>query len=129
MAAFKPGFTTDFQEFAPDAGHQKAIRTGRVVESIRLGLTVLALLAAITIVGTSADTLAVYNSTHLSENFFLPLWPSEFDIRPTTALVICGSVVVLASAVSLAVSKVPTVCSKQYYSTDYQLLIRHSSDP
>jgi hypothetical protein len=109
MTATKSEVTSEIQEWSPDAGHQKAVRTSRAIESTRLGLTVLALLSAITILATSADTLAVYNQTHLSEEFFLALWPSDFDIRPTTALVICGSIVILSSAVSLAVSRVPSV--------------------
>jgi hypothetical protein len=109
MTASKSEFTSESQEWSPDAGHQKAVRTSRAIESIRLGLTVLALLSAITILATSADTLAVYNKTHLSEEFFLALWPSDFDIRPTTALVICGAIVTLSSVVSLAVSRVPAV--------------------
>jgi hypothetical protein len=109
MAATESEFTSEFQEWSPDAGHQKAVRTSRAIESTRLGLTVLALLSAIIILATSADTLAVYNQTHLSEEFFLALWPSDFDIRPTTALVICGAIVILSSVASLAVSRVPSV--------------------
>jgi len=110
MAAFKPGFTSEFNEFdTPDAGHQKSAKSARVVESARLALTALALLSSITILGTSGDTLSVFNATHLGEDFLLPLWPSEFDLRPTVALVVCSAIVVVASALSLAVSKVPAV--------------------
>jgi len=113
MAAFKPGFTSEFNEFdTPDAGHQKSAKSARVVESARLALTALALLSSITILGTSGDTLSVFNATHLGEDFLLPLWPSEFDLRPTVALVVCSAIVVVASALSLAVSKVPAVRNK-----------------
>ncbi len=113
MADLKSPFASDFNEFETrDAGHEKAIRTTRMVESARLGLTVLALVASITIVGTAAHTLAVYNTTTLDSEYFLSLWPSEFDIRPTTALVICGSIVVVASASSVAAIKIPAVCLK-----------------
>jgi len=122
MTASKPEFTSEFQEWSPDAGHQKAVRTSRAIESTRLGLTVLALLSAITIVGTSADTLAVYNKTHLGEEFFLALWPSDFDIRPTTALVICGSIIILSSAASLAVSRVPSIRSKPFIHSSISFL-------
>ena len=81
MAAFKPGFASEVHEFdTPDAGHQKSAKTARIVESVRLALTALA-----------------------------PLWPSNFDLRPTIALVVCSAIVVVASALSLAVSKVPAV--------------------
>lgn len=106
----KPQFTSDYQEFETrDAGYQKSVRKARLVESIRLALTALALLAGITIVGTSADALSVYNTTHLEEAFLLPLWPSDFDIRPTISLVTCGAIVFVSSAISLVVSKLPPV--------------------
>jgi len=122
MAAPKSEFPSDFQEWSPDAGHQKAVRTFRAIESTRLGLTVLALLSAITILATSADTLAVYNKTHLGEDFFLALWPSDFDIRPTTALVICGAIIMLSSAASLAVSRVPSIRSKPFIHSSISFL-------
>lgn len=106
----KPEFQSDLHEFETrDVGYGKALRATRMVESVRLGLTTLALLAGLTIVGTSAETLAVYNKTHLGQDFLLPLWPSDFDIRPTIALVTCGSIIFLASAVSLIASKVQAV--------------------
>jgi hypothetical protein len=110
----KPEFQSDIHEFETrDVGYGKALRATRMVESVRLGLTTLALLAGLTIVGTSAETLAVYNKTHLGQDFLLPLWPSDFDIRPTIALVACGSITFLASAASLIASKVQAVSNNR----------------
>jgi len=83
----------------------------RALESVRLGLTLLGLLAGITIVGTAADTLMVYNTTTLAGEFTISVWPtpSEFDLRPTIALVTCGSIVLLASAVSIGLSKLQSI--------------------
>ncbi|KAI0412320.1 hypothetical protein F5X98DRAFT_379872 [Xylaria grammica] len=78
----------------------------RFLNSVRIGLTGLALLSGITILGTSANALMVYNNTHVSSDFNLPLWPDEFDLRPTVALVVGSSVVVLANLVSILSSKV-----------------------
>ena len=106
----KPDFQSGFEEFeGPPSLDEKTGGTARRVESVRLGLTVLALLAGMTILGTSADVLAVYNQTHLGQDFLLPLWPSDFNIGPNIALVACGSIVVLASAVSLSFSKMTFV--------------------
>jgi hypothetical protein len=109
----KPEFQPDINEFETrDAAYDKKARTSRIVESVRLGLMGLAILSGATILGTSADTLAVYNKTHLSDDFLLPLsglWPSAFDIRPTIALVTCGSIIFVASAVSLIASKTSSV--------------------
>jgi hypothetical protein len=106
----KPDFQSGFEEFeAPPSLDEKTGGTARRVESVRLGLTVLALLAGMTILGTSADVLAVYNQTHLGQDFLLPLWPSDFNIGPNIALIACGAIVILASAVSLLISKVQYV--------------------
>jgi len=91
----------------------------RVVESAGTGLTILALLAAITIVVTAADALAVYNTTSLPSDhaYLLPLWPADFNMRPSVALVTCGSIIIVASAASLIhskVSAVSTLCSRTY---------------
>ncbi|RFU26213.1 hypothetical protein B7463_g10117, partial [Scytalidium lignicola] len=112
-AKFEPEFTSGFQEFdTPEVVSQKTVRTIRMVETARMGLTVLGLLAGIIIMGISADTLYIYNSTHLGPDYFLALWPSKFDIRPTTALVVCGTIVFVISVVSLLSSKTPAVRSK-----------------
>jgi hypothetical protein len=104
---------------APTLTHQKSNRMARVVESAGIGLTILALLAAITIVVTAADALAVYNTTSLpgDHSYLLPLWPADFNMRPSVALVTCGSVIVLVSASSLIVSKVSAVTP--LFSTQY----------
>jgi len=81
----------------------------RVLESVRLGLIVLTFLMALTILGTSGDALAVYNRTHISSDFLLPLWPVDFNLGPTIALVAGGSIVLVSSAISLAGSKTPAV--------------------
>jgi len=107
MAGDKFEPTSSFQEYDPLRA--KHLKTFRTLESIRLGLTVLALLSAITVVGVSADTLGVYNTTHLGQEYFLSLWPDEFDIRPTIALVTCSSVIVVASTIAIVASKVPAV--------------------
>ncbi|RDL40411.1 Uncharacterized protein BP5553_00390 [Venustampulla echinocandica] len=96
---------SDFEDFdAHNAGHQRRAPVSGPAESVRLGLTTLALLSAIVIVGTAGDTLATFNSTHLGDEYMLPLWPKDFDLRPTTALVVCGAIITITSAVSLAVS-------------------------
>lgn len=112
MDSPKPQMSPDYQEFEPrgDASYQKSVRTARMVESVRLGLTTVALLAGISIVGTSGDALSVYNTTTLDAKYYLSLWPSEFDLRPTIALIVCGATVFVASTASIVASKLPPVC-------------------
>ncbi|KAI0834909.1 hypothetical protein F5Y06DRAFT_144743 [Hypoxylon sp. FL0890] len=103
----KAAVPTTYTEFDPhDLEYQRYMKKIRVVDAARIGLTGLALLCGFTILGTSADTLAVYNATHLPGDFYLPLWPDQFDLRPTIALVVGSSIVVFAHLVSLLFSKV-----------------------
>jgi len=106
----KPHFQSNFEEF--DTPTQRTKAPTRAVDSVRLVLTLLAFLASLAIVGTSAHTLGTFQSTHLGEEYLLPLWPSNFDLRPTTALVACGVVLHFASALSLIVSGVPALRRK-----------------
>lgn len=98
-----------------DVQYQKHLKKIRLVDAARVGLTVFALLCGFTVLGTSADTLAVYNSTHLSGEFHLPLWPDQFDLRPTIALVVGSSIVVFVNIVSLLFSKVKVVSNISWH--------------
>ncbi|KAI8962483.1 hypothetical protein F5Y11DRAFT_191564 [Daldinia sp. FL1419] len=97
---------TSYSDVDPqDHQYQSNLKKLRLVDGARIGLTGLALLCGVTILGTAADTLAVYNATHLSSDFHLPLWPDQFDLRPTVALVVGSTIVVIANIVSLLCSK------------------------
>jgi hypothetical protein len=104
-----PASASDFEIDHQDVRYQSQVRTIRLVDSVRVGLTVLALLSGLTILGTSGDTLAVYNTTSISADFLLPLWPVEFDLRPTVTLVAGSALVVFTSIISLACSKARVV--------------------
>lgn len=108
------GLTTYSEVDPQDLHYQKHLKKVRLVDAARVGLTLLALLCGFTVLGTSADTLAAYNSTHLSGDFHLPLWPDQFDLRPTIALVVGSCIVVLANVVSLLFSKVQVVSSNSH---------------
>ncbi|KAI9167375.1 hypothetical protein HJFPF1_03502 [Paramyrothecium foliicola] len=96
-------FEVDFTDSHP---RQRLVN---LLESARAALTVLALASAITIVGLSADALAVYNRTHVPIDLLLPLWPERFDIRPTTALVATSTIIAVVTAISLLASKMPSL--------------------
>jgi hypothetical protein len=104
-----PASTSEFEYDSHDLQYQSHLRSIRLFDSIRVGLTGLALLSGLTILGTSGHTLNVYNTTSISADFLLPLWPDAFDLRPTVALVVGSTIVVLTSILSLASSKVPQV--------------------
>lgn len=87
-----------------------------IVHSSRIALTILALAAGITILGVSANGLLVYHETYLPAEFYLSLWPAQFDLRPTAALIAGGVIVTVANVVSLFFSKVQAVSIGRYHS-------------
>ncbi len=101
--------SSDFEVDSQDLHLQSQMKTVRRVDGARVGVTVLALLMGLTVLGVSADALNVYNATNVPQQFFLPLWPDDFDLRPTIALVIGAVFIVVANIVSLFASKVPAV--------------------
>ncbi|KAH8161881.1 hypothetical protein CIB48_g6374 [Xylaria polymorpha] len=104
-----PASPSNFEVDPRDHFYQKQQGTIRFLDSVRVGLTGLALLSGITILGTAANAILVYNNTHVSKGFNLALWPDEFDLRPTVALVVGSSIVILANLVSLIFSKARVV--------------------
>ncbi|EHK47546.1 hypothetical protein TRIATDRAFT_157437 [Trichoderma atroviride IMI 206040] len=100
---------------AQDAERQSQLQSKHrllgIVHNSRIALTVLALAAGITILGVSANGLLVYHETYLPAEFHLSLWPAQFDLRPTAALIAGGVVVTVANVVSLFFSKVQALRS------------------
>ncbi|KAM0562617.1 hypothetical protein ACHAPJ_002307 [Fusarium lateritium] len=99
---------SNFETDVESVRTEPSFRLYRLIDSARLGLTVLGLAAGLTILGVSADAIAVYNATYVPEDWFLQLWPSSFDMRPTVALVVGSTLVVVTSLVSLVAGKIPT---------------------
>ncbi|GAB1320467.1 hypothetical protein MFIFM68171_10677 [Madurella fahalii] len=106
------GSASDFEVDSQDLHLQSKIRTLRMVDSARVGATGLALLLGLTVLGVSANTLRVYNDTHVASDFMLPLWPDEFNIRPTVALVVGSSIVLIANIVALCFDQVRSLRTK-----------------
>ena len=108
MASEKPQFSPDTIEFNHEENGGTLRKTG-LLDSVRQGLTLLTLLTAVSIVGMSGNALAVYNKTHVAKDFYLPLWPYNFNLSPNIALVTGASVATLCDTVSLIGSKIPAV--------------------
>jgi hypothetical protein len=105
------GSASSFEGDSQDLHLQSKMRTTRMVDSARAGTTLLALLMGLTVLGVSGNTLRVYNDTHVSAEFMLPLWPDAFNVRPTVALVIGSVIVFIANIIALCFSHVGSVSS------------------
>jgi len=105
--------TSDFEVASRDTHLHSKVRSLRMVDNARVGATALALLMAITILGVSGNTLAVYDHTRLPGDFnalfSLALWPAEFNIRPTVSLVVGSSIIMVTNIAALCFSKVQSV--------------------
>ncbi|KPM46304.1 hypothetical protein AK830_g356 [Neonectria ditissima] len=103
---------SNFEVDSEDLRLDSKIHMYRLIDNARLGLTVLALVAGITVLGVSADSMAVYQATHVPDDFLLPLWPYNMDFRPTVALVTGSAIVIVANVISLLASKTQIVRSR-----------------
>jgi len=106
------GSASSFEADSQDRHLQSKLRTVSMVDSARTGTTVLAFLMGLTVLGISANTLRVYQDTHVSQEYMLPLWPDEFNIRPTVSLVIGSVIVLVANIVALCFSHVGSLRAK-----------------
>ncbi|KAK2728777.1 hypothetical protein CKAH01_02827 [Colletotrichum kahawae] len=101
--------TSGFEVDPEDTQYASQARFLGTIDAARVSLTAVALLAGITILGVSADALAVYDATHVPAGYLLPLWPDAFDPRPTVALVVGSSIVIVANIVSLLFSRIQSL--------------------
>lgn len=104
-----PASASDYEVDPRDLSYLRQQSMIRYLNSVRVGLAGLALLSGITILGTTANALMVYNNTHVSSDLHVALWPEEFDLRPAVALVVGSSIVILANLVTLVLSKAKVV--------------------
>lgn len=101
----KPSSTPDSDLESHNAVPHPLLRTLHLVDGVRCALTAVGLLAGLSVLGVSADALATYRDTHLPPEFRLPLWPENFNVGPTVALVVCSAVIVVANGASLALCR------------------------
>lgn len=102
-------FSSDFEVDHHEPPTHSNARLANALHSLRVTMTTLSLIAGVVMLGLSADTLAVYNATYLPAEYLLPLWPENFDLGPTKALVAGGAVVTAMNAVSLLASKTQSI--------------------
>lgn len=105
-----------------DAHLRSKIKAIRAVDSARVTTTLLALFMGMCVLGTSANTLRVYDDTRLGPDNYLSLWPDEFNIRPTVALVVGSAIVLVSNLVALSFGKVQYLQSKATAQTAVRFL-------
>lgn len=119
----KPDFVTDFSEF-DSIDEERAAKSASLVaklDALRLGMIALAIVSAIAVLGTAGDSLATYHKTALGSGYIISLWPNEFDIRPTTAIVACSVVVLVSSIISLVGFKVSAIRNNRLLNAGFSI--------
>jgi len=116
------GSASSFEAESQDLHLQSKMRTVTMVDSARAGVTVLALLMGLTVLGVAGNTLRVYESTHVAHEFMLPLWPDHFNLRPTVSLVIGSVIVLVANLIAVCFSHVGVLRAKSTLHTATTIL-------
>lgn len=98
----------DFEDFKGErsSGSRRKIL---ILDWSRIALSLVLIAAGSAIVGCEGHALHTYNSTHLSNAWFLPLWPQHFDLRPSIGILVGGAVVIVTSCVYLICAILPAV--------------------
>ncbi|KAE8350883.1 hypothetical protein BDV28DRAFT_29756 [Aspergillus coremiiformis] len=78
---------------ASDAVESKYLKRVQYLRWVRLGLAVILFSIAVSIIACEAVPLKHYQVTSAYGKVGLYLWPMNFDIRPTVALLSCGCVI------------------------------------
>ncbi|KAJ5746956.1 uncharacterized protein N7511_008652 [Penicillium nucicola] len=98
--------------YSSDMEESSFLKRNRVVHFARLGLSFLTFGVAIAVVACEAPPLQHYNKTSQWAGAGLALWPLNFDIRPTIAALVCGSIVTVLNLVYIAAALLPSPYSR-----------------
>ncbi|KAI9932250.1 hypothetical protein ASPWEDRAFT_39876 [Aspergillus wentii DTO 134E9] len=79
---------------------------------LRIGLAFIIFGAAIAVVGCEAVPLQHYQSTFAYTKVWLYLWPLNFDLRPTKAILSCGGIIAFQNLVYIVAALLPTPRSR-----------------
>lgn len=97
--------------YASDHEESTYLLNTKRLHRARLVLSTIILAASAAVIGCEAHALSQYNATHLSSEWWLPLWPQHFDIRPTRAILISGGIIAALSLIYIFGAMIPSVRS------------------
>lgn len=84
------------------------LKRARFLHWIRLGLSAVIFSVSVSIIGCEAVPLLHYRRTSAFERSWLFLWPLNFDLRPTIALLSCGCVVAFQTILYIVTTLLPS---------------------
>ncbi|KAJ5312008.1 hypothetical protein PENANT_c022G04479 [Penicillium antarcticum] len=98
--------------YSSDMEESTFLKRNRVIHFVRLGLSFLTFGVAIAVVACEAPPLRHYNRTSQWASAGLALWPLNFDIRPSIAALVCGSIVTVLNLVYITAALLPSPYSR-----------------
>lgn len=94
---------------AEDVLANKYRKVSKLVSSLRTAVTAITLAVSITVIACAASSLRSYGGTKSTGDWWLPLWPSSVDLRPTHVVLSCGVIITIFSLAYLALALFPSV--------------------
>lgn len=95
---------------ASDEQESTFLKRARLLRWAQIALGIINFALAVSAIGCEAVPLHHYRRTSAFEHISLYLWPMNLDIRPTIALLACGSVIALLALFHVIVALLPSVC-------------------
>ncbi|KAJ5188081.1 hypothetical protein N7491_004406 [Penicillium cf. griseofulvum] len=98
--------------YSSDMEESNFLKRNRIIHFVRLGLSFLTFGIAIAVVACEAPPLRHYKHTSQWASVGLALWPLNFDLRPTTAAIVCGCIISILNLVYIAAALLPSPHSR-----------------
>ncbi|OJD19624.1 hypothetical protein AJ78_00481 [Emergomyces pasteurianus Ep9510] len=93
---------------ASDEDESAYLRRAKIFHWTRISISGLIFAVAVAVIGCEVRSLRFYQQTNPFKNWGLVLWPEQLDLRPTTALIACGSIIALLTLAYLIISFLPS---------------------
>lgn len=94
---------------ASDEDESAYLRRAKIFHWVRVSISSIIFVIAMAVIGCEVRSLRFYQQTNPFKNWDLVLWPEKLDLRPTTALIACGSIIALLTLAYLIFSFLPSV--------------------
>ncbi|OJD22551.1 hypothetical protein ACJ73_06100 [Blastomyces percursus] len=93
---------------ASDEDESAYLRRAKIFHWARTSISGLIFAIAVAVIGCEVRSLRFYQQTNPFKNWGLVLWPEKLDLRPTTALIACGSIIAFLTLAYLIFSFLPS---------------------
>ncbi|KLJ11815.1 hypothetical protein EMPG_13033 [Blastomyces silverae] len=93
---------------ASDEDESSYLRRAKIFHWARISISGLIFVLAVAVIGCEVRSLRFYQQTNPFKNWGLVLWPEKLDLRPTTALIACGSIIAFLTLAFLIFSFLPS---------------------